>query len=368
MKKRLITMVAVISLLIIPMAASAKIEFNVKDKMTVQVYGQVNRAVLFANDGDNSELFHVDTDTSSTRFGFKLKASPFDKGLTVGAHMQWEYESNSSTKVNQIDTNTSGDKLADRILEVFLEGNFGRLTLGQGSTASDGTSEVDLSGTKLAGLSRVAAIGGGLLFYDDAADALSGVKVSSVMNNLDGNSRKDRLRYDTPKFNGFSAAASVVSDDGDDAEDFALRYSGKLGSIKTKAAVSYVNYSGGSYKNQISGSFSCLAKNGFNVTLAGGTKDSDVSGKDDPIFYYAKLGYIANLIKAGTTAFAIDFGRFEDQKTNDDEADTIGFGCVQKLKDWYSEVFFGYRMFSLDRTGTDYSDIHTVFTGLRIKF
>jgi hypothetical protein len=43
---------------------------------------------------------------------------------------------------------------------------FGKFSLGYGSTASDGTSEMDLSGTGVIGYSSIADMAGGQLFYD----------------------------------------------------------------------------------------------------------------------------------------------------------------------------------------------------------
>ena len=42
---------------------------------TVQVYGQVTRALLFADDGTQSKWFHVDNEASGTRFGMLIVAA-----------------------------------------------------------------------------------------------------------------------------------------------------------------------------------------------------------------------------------------------------------------------------------------------------
>ena len=44
------------------------------DKVSVQLYGQINRALLYADDGNESKLYFVDNKNSSTRFGFNAKA------------------------------------------------------------------------------------------------------------------------------------------------------------------------------------------------------------------------------------------------------------------------------------------------------
>lgn len=341
-----------------------------KNDVSIQLYGQINRAVLFTYDGDGSDTYHVDNDNSSTRIGAKIKANPaVAEGLTVGANLEFEYESNASNKVSQINSDPNDDDFVKRKIEAFVEGKYGKLTLGHGPTASDGTTEVDLSGTKVVSYSRVAAFAGGSLFYDETADALSGTSISSVFNNMDGYARKDRIRYDSPKFSNFQVAVSTTAENGDDAEDIAVRYKNKFGSTKVSAAVSFVNFrSSNSLDNQFSGSVSCLFDSGFNVTLAAGMRDFDASGRDEAIFYFGKLGYIAKLTPIGTTAFSIDYGQYDDIKVENDEANTVGVMVVQKLKKWNTEIYAGFRHHELDRNGADFDDILAGMAGLRVKF
>ena len=106
----------------------------------------------------------------------------------------------------------------------------------------------------------------------------------------------------------------------------------------------------------------------LNLTLAAGEQEKDASGVDDPGFYYVKLGYIAQINQMGFTAFAVDYGKFDDRNQNEDEADTIGIMGVQQLKEWNTELYLCYRHYELDRTSEDYDDIDAVMSGLRIKF
>ncbi len=359
-------------------------EVNVfqNEKMKVDLYGQVNRAVLYANDGDSDEFYNVDNDHSSTRFGIKATAQPTDK-LTAGAVMEFEYQSNPSNLVWQEDANakneTNANKLDKRILEVFLNSAFGKLSIGQGSTASDSSSEVDLSGTNVVGYSDVTAFAGGMRFFNNATnrldvnplDSTKDTSINSVFSNLDGLSRQNRLRYDTPKFAGFMLSASTYSENDDDAKDVALCYSADVSGGKAAAAVSYVNFnSASSKKNQYSGSASFLMNNGLNLTVAAGNQERRVVNVADATFYYGKIGYIANIFSIGATHFGIDYGTFHNTKKNDDRSDSAGFQCVQNLKDWSTELYMGYRFYDLNRAGAqyDYADIHTVMAGMRLKF
>jgi hypothetical protein len=91
-------------------------------------------------------------------------------------------------------------------MDVWIE-KWGTLRLGQGDTATNGTSEVDLSGTDVAAYSSVDDVGGNFEFRDNGVG--TGITVSDSRSNFDGLSRKDRVRYDTPKWAGFFASGSV---------------------------------------------------------------------------------------------------------------------------------------------------------------
>jgi hypothetical protein len=357
------------------------------DKVSVSLYGQVNRAVSLVNDGNENYLNHVDNDTSSTRFGFKVKAKGSDT-LTAGANLEWEYQQNASNKISQTDYPVNGS-LDKRILDVYLDfASIGMFTLGHGSTASDGTSEVDLSGTTVAGYALTTSWAESFYFFDKNTNQLSSIQVGDVMSDLDGNSRQDRFRYDSPKFAGFMISASTFElgtldngaanpDQRDAAYDIVLRYSGKFGdAVKLAGAVAYSDYpssdGANAADNQINGSLSVLFS-GFSVTVSAGQKKySNVAATDadSESTYYGKLGYMADFWSVGTTAFAIDYGKYDEfDHVKDGEASTYAIYIVQNLNNWGTELFTGYRIYTLDnRTTEDFDDIGVFFLGMRVKF
>lgn len=351
--------------------ADKKSEVVVKsrnDKVSLTIYGQVNRAALYANDGDEDNWFFVDNDNSSTRIGLLGSTNAID-GFSIGTRFEVEFQSNPSNEVSQEDKNGVGDNnFKRRHFDIFLKSErFGKLSLGRGDTASNNTAEVDLSGTDVVGYSSIADMAGGQLFFDNDTDTLSNTTIGDVFNNFDGLSRDDRLRYDTPNFYGFFASGSVVSGD---AADVALFYSAKLGDFKLAAAAAYSDPAGtsNSVDDSIDGSISVLHSSGFNLTFAGGTRDYKVSGRDDGTFYYGKLGYQRKFFSIGTTAMSVDYGRNDDVEQDGDEANTVGFQFVQNIDQWATEYFLGYRYHNLDRDNTDFKDINALMTGLRVKF
>ncbi|MBY4679143.1 porin [Marinobacterium arenosum] len=334
------------------------------NKVRVSVSGQVNRALLWADDGESSNVYHVDNDASSTRMRVIGEADVSDE-MTVGAALEVQFESNSTANVNQLDdTGVGDDHFTQRRLEVYFDHKrYGKLWLGQGWTASEDTSEVDLSGTDLAGYSSTADMAGGILFRD-AGGALTGTAVGDVFANFDGRGRADRLRYDTPSFGGFSVAVSAIEGD---AWDTALRYSGKFGAAKVAGALAYSEPDSSTVDGQVNGSVSILFDNGVNLTLAAGERDL-ASGSEDPSFYYGKLGYQTRLNSAGMTSFSIDYHSSDDVALVGDEATSYGLQAVQKIDAWATEGYVGWRTYELDRTGGDLQDVDALIAGARVKF
>jgi hypothetical protein len=244
---------------------------------------------------------------------------------------------------------------------------FGKFSLGYGSTASDGTSEMDLSGTGVIGYSSIADMAGGQLFFDKATGILSDTPINAAYSNMDGLGREERIRYDSPSFNGFVGSTSYIADGGG---DFAVRYTAQMDAFKLAAAAAYANPGGSSdfIDDQLAGSVSVLHDSGFNGTFAMGTRDQKGAGVNDAGFFYAKFGYQGRWCPMGVTSLSADFGRFSDFDVNGDDADTFGLQMVQDLQKWGSEAYLGYRFHKLDRNGADYDNINAVMTGMRVKF
>ncbi|MCI5120973.1 MAG: porin, partial [Candidatus Electrothrix sp. AUS4] len=322
------------------------------------------------------KVFHVDNTHSESRVGLKgsVKAS---ENLTIGGNAEVQWQANPSEQVSMANESISAE-LIERAMEVYFDfSNIGKISIGTGKMASEETSEVDLSGTALAGNSGMADAGGGFAFYDNNPAELAegeeaeSITIKDVFDQMDGLSKKDRVRYDTPKFAGFSLG---VSSGEKEMADAALRYSGEFsGGTKLAAAVAYSDPGNGKDYTQINGSASLLLGFGLNFTVAGGTRDLDnmPANGDDPTFMYGKIGYKANIFPAGSTACSVDYGVFENIKNQDTEEESTAFGVqvVQNFSDYNTELFAAYRNFELeDNTGSDYEAITLAMAGARIKF
>lgn len=330
------------------------------DRLKFSVSGQINRGILFFDDGVESNELFVDNDNSSTRLRAKLT---YDFGqVTVGGEIEYEFEFSSTAEINQINTDDSVSVANERKFELFVEGGFGKFSAGQGDSASNSVSEVDLSSTAVIGYSGIADFAGGLLLRDGAG-ALTAVNIGSVFSNLDGNSRIERIRYDTPTYKGFTGSISLGQDD---QEDVAVRYSGTHGDYRVSGALSYNTTNS---RDRINGSVSALHNpTGISLTYATGRDDLD-SGAPDPGFNYIKVGYQTDdLLPWGKTAFAIDYYDGGDIGIAGGNAESFALVAVQNIDRFDTEVYAGYRNYSFDAPGQTFQDLDGFLIGARFRF
>ncbi len=342
-------------------------------KMSFEISGQVNRGLQVVDDGSDSYLNSVDNDNSSTRLRAIVEAE-VSKELMVGGAIEVQLESNSTAKVNQLNEE-SGDgtqSFTDRRAEIYLDHDrYGKLWLGQGWTASDGTSESDLSGTSVASGSYNGGAAG--VLFRNADGSLDSTKLSKLTSNLDGLGRNDRIRYDTPSVGGFALATSAVQGG---AWDLAARYGYKDSSMKVKAALAFADQSSkesSDVDNQVNGSVAVLFNNGWNGMLSYGTQDlkagsSRAAANADPSHFYTKLGYQASLNNLGKTAFSVDYRLSEEQQQAGEEVEGFGVQVVQKVQQYGTEVFFSLNQFERSAQGKDYDDVTVALVGARVKF
>jgi hypothetical protein len=333
-------------------------------KIQVALYGQVDKGVLYADDGNKDKTFFVDNDASSTRIGIKGDVKP-DGRLSAGTLMEFEYQTNPSNKVSMDNESINEDFNVRKLSFYLADETLGRLTVGQDSAVTDGLAEIDLSGTALAGYADAAVIGGGLSFYDNMSNSYSKTTVSSAFIDLDGG-RYDLVRYDSPKLYGFSLAGSVGEES---KNEIALNYSKQFDLLKVAGGVGYANEGNkSSHDDRWLGSASTLLNNGLSFTFATGTRSESDDQRHDPYFYYGKIGYQFKAFTVGKTALSLDYGNYQDFALNNDEGTLFGAQLVQDLDILSSQFYLGYRQLQLDRDLVDLNDIYAITSGMRMKF
>ena len=353
----------------------------------VKVSGQVSRVIVAPDDDAGDELQFLDNNISGSRF--RIKAShDLGNGMKAGSRLEAQLQSNKGNNANgglKTDTggNLSGDDTIDlRYQDIYLSGAFGKVSLGKGDGAGNGTTEVDLSGTYIIAAANATDLYGGFLFGDDVGtgildtngdEIIADFDVGDFYGEIDAYSRVNRLRYDSNSFNGLSFAASYGQQE---VAEFAIRFAGDANGTKYKVA-GFVGSRGESAEDADNGddrmgvSGSVILANGLNLTASYSEIDRDVSTAEDRENMWVKLGY-----KTGKHAFAIDYGETEttdnaslnvDGNTFvDADSETIGVSYVFAPAKGV-ELFAGYREYSLDDfEGQTDPEFYTV--GSRVKF
>jgi len=326
------------------------------------ISGQLNRAALYANDGDTGEWFFVDNVNSSTRFRFR-GSNKFKDGWRVGLLWEVEMKSNPSSDVSMDDDSDIPANVTfnERHMDIWVEKKV-TVRLGQGDTASNGTAEVDLSGTAVAAYSAVSDVGGGFEFQSNGSEI--GVSVKDSRSNFDGLSRKDRVRLDTPRWQGLFGS---ISFEGNSEWDVAARYAGNTSLGRVAAAAGWADYGnssdsdGGTREGQFSSSASIMLKSGLNLTTSYAYRDQN--GKN-PWNLFGKVGYKFRKKHAAS----VFYSRTKHLSAQGDEGDTFGLAYV--FTPWRSVEFYGsYYLHMLDRDqGSDPDDIDIVMAGARVRF
>ncbi len=301
-------------------------------KVSLTVYGQVNKAIVISDESITDDLQIVDNALSQSRFGLQGKAR-ISSDLYAGYRIEFGVGHNEADGSNQGFEYESGT-INLRHNDLYIGSKtFGKVSLGHGSTASDGIAEIDLSGTTVAG----------------SSDNLAEFR----FNNLDGFSRQERIRYDTPSLAGFKVSASWQDNEN---WDVALRFGQSFGDFTVAAGVAYYEEDATGLDG-VSGSASVFHNpTGLNLTFAAG--DSEIDATE---YWYVKAGIKRKYFAAGSTAFSVDY---HDSEVAGIENEKFGFQLVQNIDAAATELYVS-GWFAEDELGYEED---AVMAGARIKF
>lgn len=386
-------------------------------KVSLSISGVVNQAVLFWDDGAESNAYVVGNENDQTSVSLTGEAE-ITKDLTAGYDLTIQIDDNTSDGVDQTSDNAFGGLTVWRSNWYVNSKALGRLTVGLADRATGGVPESDLSEAADAGYAGVQDIGGSFLLRRSGDSALAGVTWGDLADHFNGDPA-NLIRYDTPALSGFVASASWGEDD---VWDVALTYTKEDGDLQVAAAIGYAEITDTDGRiadldqSTLVGSVSVLHEpSGLNLTVAAGRREFDQQVTDgdgidrtprDAKFYYVKGGWIAKLTGLGPTAFYGDYGRFDDYLSSgaDDDAvgslgalgafdcaaaggacrvsgsqvEVVGVGLVQHIEAAEMQVYLGYRHWSaefdlVDGVGTAaeaaaFEDFHTFIMGSKIAF
>jgi len=204
-----------------------------------------------------------------------------------------------------------------------------------------------------------------MLFRQKSDDSLTTQRIDHSFSDFNGLSRKNRLRYDTPKLYGAHLAVSAISDQRYDA---GLYWGGQGYGFKAMGAAGVANPNEADSDLQYAGSMSVLHEDtGLNLSLSAGMKERD--SQSDATNVFVKAGWLAKLFSVGKTAFSVDYTEGDNIPTENDDGYSVGVAAVQRFEKYGTEVFALYRLYSLDRDlEPEVHDIGVASMGARVKF
>jgi len=241
-------------------------------RVSLTLSGQVNRSILYWNDGFQHDVFAVDNAISNSRFRL-TGTGKINADLSAGFYMEWDLTIGSrSHQVNQIDDDgipqsggilgaaANGDGIGgagDSVIGFnqaywYMDSkHLGRLSIGRLASTTAGIGIIDLSNTGVIANSQPFLWGGGFLLrsgpgrlaattWGQFCGGPSAAGPYSTDCGIHALSRRDGAMYSSPTWHGFSLGASWGEDFFWDAS---LRYAAEWYGFRVAAGAGYRRYS-----------------------------------------------------------------------------------------------------------------------------
>lgn len=398
--------------------------------VSLSLFGQVNKMLMWWNDGEFKDVYVVDNTTSGSRFEFVGEAR-ISRALKAGYNTEFRLNDTRSIRVSQIDSEGVDDQpLELRYQEIWLRHNLlGQLTLGHIGTATDNTVSANLGGTGGVASSDIALIGGAMRLrrrdrpYEEiiGIDATIGNTLRGFVRDIE-TPREDGIRWDSDRYRGFVVSAFWG---GDDVWDMSLAYArswtdwrvrfragyledtnsegepGRTAISEFKGSAAVLHNPTGLYLNTaflhrtFEGDSSRVASREFtrgSVTVPG-------ENFADMDYLYFQGGLRRQWSSLGETSVFGEYALAEDsltgrgsgsgsttagyERVTDSTLTMIGGGIVQDIDAADMEVYAGFRYFTFDVQGIEgggsstgslppdaevFEDLGIVYSGTRIRF
>ncbi|TGN40204.1 porin [Marinobacter confluentis] len=391
-------------------AGMASLVASPASALEVEVGGQVNRAVMYVEDGYSSEasdgsgilgqgsdteFYHVDNRNSPTRFTFGATQRLFE-GWTAGAVIEIGAYANSSLDVSPAEKNTDAE-LDERITDAFVDSPYGKLTLGRGEGAAYNTARRDYSGTGVISFRHPGLIGGGLYYAlkdssvktsfnadgsfrdrqnftadelstEEGAGRLNRTTIAGSIRDYNFEGRHERIRYDSPRIGPATVSVSA-GNDGDTGSNSVLQVGvtsglrvpgGRMlvGAGYSRATVNREAPSGSDDPdiNTYGGSVSYFhSDTGLNLTFAAVNRAEELSEEEATGNFSSTRSELGQFryAKLGyrpnrTHAFDIHYGETLNRNKDDEKGSVIGVGYVWSPVDMF-DAYAGAKIHSFER-------------------
>jgi hypothetical protein len=368
--------------------------------VSLQIYGQVNKALLIWDDGVDSDAYIVDNQLASSRVGLKGKAQ-ISQGVSAGYNIELEIADAQSAAVNNVSnrvkdkqgddynlTGSTSDTLILRQNNFWIENEkLGRLTVGHQSVASAGAFDVVVSNS---GQTSAQVIGNSFAVREGGAS--NGGLLTHWVDNLGNPASNDNdvVRYDSPSIYGFILSAAWGDND---YADVALRFKKDFGAVRLAAALAYMwdgQYGTSRGDNEtFGGSISAMhVPTGLYASFQASHREYDVlAGQKDmeKSMWYVQAGIERKMLPYGLTTIYGDYGHFETEqsaagafsglglRSTDYEATRWGFGVNQKIDAAAMDIYARASFYSFDdnNAGANHvspDDMTMVVIGSKISF
>jgi len=345
---------------------------NSQDKVSLRISGQINREVHVADDGHSTRVAHTDSNYSSSRFRLHM-AGKVNANLKVSALAEIAIDdARNGFNLEAPSGARSGNDLQTRITDlVFTHSQFGRLTMGSGNTAANGVNNTNVHGVSSALPGGMGFLTGpGLKFRRSGDDTQTASGVFNVMGDLDFNSRRARLRYDTPNIMGIVGS---ISHSTQQSVEYALRYSGKIFDTQVRASAGMAqNTSGLATEEMYGAQISVGHSSGLGATFGCHYQNSGANARveRDPAGCNVQGHFQRKFNEMGRTSLVVEYSQADDVNSTGDIAKGYGVTVKQDIDAAALDVFAKYSNYDLDRDseagGLEDIDIFTV--GSRIRF
>jgi hypothetical protein len=213
--------------------------------VSLTITGQVDRALLFWDDGVDSDTYVVDNAIYTSRFGLEGKGV-IQPGLVAGYVMQIDVNDALSSIVSQVDPDGSGpipggdegfgeSSIQIRVSNVYIDSlRFGRVAIGQNYSFNDAVSVPYQTVATYNTDGGPYVDGFGLRTTEGG---FAGFSWGQLIGN--GPRRNDYLRWDSPSFGGFGLTALVGDND---IWEVGAKYFTKTDRFALNTAIDYYDY------------------------------------------------------------------------------------------------------------------------------
>jgi hypothetical protein len=335
-----------------------------------EYYGQLSPSYLTFDDGNLKSDGFVDNTNSNSRIGmWYRRATPWGR-FNVNVETALGFRASNAVSQNIQASSWNWSKSSIRKAEVIWETRrFGTLYVGQGSMASDGIANRDLSGTSIVSYVGIADTAGAY-FLRTQSGLLSTVAIGTAFPNFDGG-RRGRVRYDTPSYRGLVVSASIGEQILSNAvstkdSDITLRYDRDGPRFRIAAAGGYTWIDRQTFANNRTaiGSLSIEHKaTGISFTTSSGKRDT--AGN----YRYFKLGFKSGHTRIGPFSISADYYAANNMVSGGSRSESYGLGILQKFANPRMEAYLGLRSYQfVDTSPIRYQDAYSVLIGARWKF